>query len=218
MCPSQGICRAESVRTHAACRNCTTSHTSLESFLKKKGTDNELYIKIKQNCTPCLDLLTRLVDNRQGDQTSPPFADIVLDIYFQFGKGNIASRYLAPETVPAPRPGDQAHARMILEELGLTCYVFNPSSEKCLYLEDMIYCQRHTPIMSLHALDELMRAVTRRRKRKHTDIRPYVKRIKQQIKQHEQASCRDKDGNVDKDRPLRIRYNSWVRKLGTNAL
>ena len=91
-CPESGICRAQSVRTHSACRNCAVSNVSLAAYLARYGTNKEKYQKIMMHHTVCGDLLTRVIESFQGSHDNPDFEKIVLILYAMFGKGNIASR------------------------------------------------------------------------------------------------------------------------------
>lgn len=224
-CPSSGICRAESIRTHGPCRNCALSNISLKTFLANIGSNNELLDKIRQTCPKCVDLLQRLIDGRDQPGTQPgniDVSDIVLDIYAQFGDGNIARMYLTNQGVAAPRPADQAHARMILEALGLTCYLFNPESVKCQYIEDLIYCKRHTPVLTLRALDKLFVKHTKfakrlihgpdtqhdqMKKRKHAELSRGIAQIKTAVLKHEKSIAQPKDI------ALRKQFNRWLKKL-----
>lgn len=207
-CPINGICRAQSVRTHEACRNCALSNISLEEFIQSQGTMSELRTKIPPEC---LDLLERLVDNRNKNQENPPFVDIVLDIYATFGKGCVDNLYLSKIPLQAPRPGDSAHARMILETLNLTCYEFNPESDKCKYIEDLIYCKRHTRVLTLPALNmEFQKFISPKEciKRKYKELKPYFKEIKNKIRKHESQLL-----NSKRDNTLRKRFNQMLIRL-----
>ena len=210
-CPISGICRAQSVRTHTACKNCAVSSISLLSFLRKQGTNKELYEKITKHCNVCMDLLTRSIECLNESHDDPNFEKIVLLLYKIYGHGNVSQRYIAV-TPAAPRPSDMAHARMILEELGLTCYPFNSNSEVCMYVEDLIYCKRHTPILSVNALTKICKKyerVRRNRKRKQGDIN--ISRIKSLILQHEKQF--KKDNPKFKEIPLRKKFNSWLENI-----
>jgi hypothetical protein len=227
-CPTSGICRAQSVRTQEPCKNCALTTTSLKEFIRHQGTDAAIYTNMKSQCSVCLDLLTRLVDARQGKQHAPCFEEIVLDIYHMFGQGNVAQLYLT-QPIVAPRPGDEAHARMILEELGLSCYAFNNNTEKCQYVEDIIYCKRHTPILSVNKLNKMCMKYeqSRNRKRKNGEISKLsISHIKLAILDHESQIKRerhewpDKHGNPHsatkfKELALRKRFNKWLRKMTT---
>ena len=217
-CPKSGICRAQSVRNHSACRNCALSETSLQTFLVQRGTSQALFANIATNCAVCLDLLARVVDSFGGVQNEPDFEKVVLALYHAYGKGNIAPRYLG-NTLEAPRPGDDAHARMILEELGLTCYRFNSDTDKCQYVEDLIYCKRHTPILSVNILNKMCAKYerSRSRKRKYPSTLT-ITEIKTAILDHEEQFEKQngKDGKF-KEIALRKRFNTWLRKLGTNS-
>lgn len=213
-CPTSGVCQAESVRTHGPCRNCALSPISLQQYLAGRGTNQELAHKIQENCTECVDLWSRLVEARNAAYTNPPVAKIVLDIYHGFGKGDVAQLYLGTG-VRAPRPQDQAHARMILEELGLTCYTFNKSSDRCSYVEDLIYCRRHTPILSIHRLRQMCakydkQKLKRERNGKVRHNKQHLLEIKEAIVSHEkkvQATDPTYRENV-----LRRRFNAWLRQ------
>lgn len=238
-CPTSGICKAQSVRTHEACRNCALTSVSLASLISKRGTDAEIYQQIKRDCPVCLDLLARLVDARHtthASQDAPPFAELALDIYHAFGNGNISQRYLG-NALKAPRPGDEAHARMILEELGLTCYAFNPESDKCHYIEDYIYCKRHTPILTVQKLHQMCAKYEQQhgrhsrhpshlpnpnhnRKRKHVDSSAIasiasvsIANIKNSILEHEAQIKRAQRLTKYKELGLRKRFNAWLRKI-----
>jgi hypothetical protein len=182
--------------------------------MRAQGTNDEIYQRVKERCGMCLDLLARLVDARGGNHAEPCFHKLVLDVYALFGNGNIAERYLG--TPPdSPRPGDEAHARMLLEELRLTCYAFNPNTDKCRYIEDLIYCKRHTPILSVQKLIRMCTKYERAKKRKHPEAASVsITHIKNAILAHESnlASCRGKD-SVCKDLALRKRFNAWLRKI-----
>lgn len=210
-CPTSGVCKAQSVRNHSACRNCALSDISLHDFLQKLGTSKDLFEKIKKNCNMCLDLLARVVDSYQGSQDQPDFEKVVLILYHTYGDGNIAPRYLG-SPLKAPRPGDEAHARMILEELNLTCYKFNNDTEKCQYVEDLIYCKRHTPILSINMLHKMCAKYerSRRRKRKFPSTLT-ITEIKHAILEHENQFKKSK-ANF-KELALRKRFNAWLRKL-----
>lgn len=211
-CPSSGICRAESIRTHTACKNCAISNVSLATILKQKGTSHDLYNKINQNCNVCMDLLTRLIDSLHEPHNNPDFEKVVLLVYKLYGHGNVSDRYINA-TPAAPRPTDPAHARMILEELGLTCYDFNSNTTKCIYIEDIIYCKRHTPVLTVNALDKLCkkyeRAQRRRKRKRNSTIT--ISSIKSSILQHERNLK-----NINerfKEIPLRKRFNAWLEHL-----
>jgi hypothetical protein len=212
-CPKTGVCKAQSVRNQSACRNCALSEISLHGYLAKRGTSTSLFDKIKENCSVCLDLLTRVVDSYQGIQEEPDFEKVVLTIYHTYGNGNVAPRYIG-KPIEAPRPGDEAHARMILEELGLTCYTFNANTDKCQYVEDLIYCKRHTPILSINRLNKMCQRFekNRHRKRKFPSTFNFAE-IKNAILEHE--SHFNTSNHTFKDIPLRKRFNSWLRKLKT---
>lgn len=192
-CPATGICRAESVRNHSACRNCAQSDVSLCDYLSKRGTNAAILETIPERC---LDLLTRIVDSFCGDQASPDFEKVALMIYMAYGLGNVANRYLGchsadtsnnsnsgnnssnssnypsnsknkqKPTIQSPVFSDPTHARMILSCLGLTCYKFDNNSSTCRYIEDIIYCKRHTPILSVHMLKNLFQQYEKDRSRK----------------------------------------------------
>ena len=216
-CPMSGICKAQSIRTHEACKNCALTNESLEDAIAKQGTDRELKQKIVENCPECVDLLTRLVDARKGTQDAPCFHEIVLDIYHLFGGGNIAPRYLG-KALQAPRPQDEAHARMIMEEVGFTCYQFNRESEKCFYVEDYVYCKRHTPVFTMAKLKKCFTKFERmtNRKRKHNVGKGSyisISDIKEKILKHEK-SMQEKFNVVKfKEIPLRKRFNKWLKHM-----
>jgi hypothetical protein len=215
-CPKSGICRAQSIRNHSACRNCALSDTSLQAFLRHQGTPAQLFEKLQKNCHVCLDLLTRVVDSCQEDQDqeAPDFEKVALILYHYYGKGNVAPRYLG-QALKAPRPGDQAHARMILEELHLTCYAFNFNTEKCQYIEDLVYCKRHTPILSPNQLNKMCAKYERSRNRKRKYPSPVtISQIKEAILEHE-SQFQEVDSKF-KEIALRKRFNAWLRKLSTN--
>jgi hypothetical protein len=204
-CPEHGICRAQSIRTHEACRNCALSKISLKTFIQKQGTPIELLQKIPEEC---LDLFERLVQQRDGNQESPPFEQIILDIYFIFGKGHIAPIY-QPKTEFKIRPGDHVHARLIMDGLKLTCHQFNKASLTCQYIEDLIYCKRHSHIYTISALNaSFKRFISPRQciKRKHKDVRRHLKKIKQDILNHESIQS-------EKDNYLRKQYNEWLQRF-----
>lgn len=217
-CPKSGICRAQSVRNHSACRNCALSEVSLGGFLAKLGTSQELFAKVKTNCKVCMDLLARTVDSYGGEQDRPDFEKVALVLYCTYGKGNVAPRYLG-KVLGAPRPGDGAHARMILEELNLTCYAFNNDSDKCQYVEDLVYCKRHTPILSVNMLNRMCSRYERSqsRKRKYPSTLT-ISEIKQAILEHESQFKRDSNVNgkngKHREIALRKRFNTWLRKMG----
>lgn len=211
LCPKSGICRAQSIRNHSACRNCALSDISLHDYITDLGTPEDLFMKIKQNCKPCLDLLTRVIDSYNGDQSNPNFEKIVFILFHFFGNGNISPKYLG-KPLAAPRPSDAAHARMILEELKLTCYEFNADTDICEYIEDIIYCKRHTPILSVNVLNKMCTKYERNRNRKRkypTSLT--ITDIKQCILNHEKNK-RQKNPKF-KEIPLRKRFNNWLRKL-----
>lgn len=223
MCPKSGICRAQSIRTESACRNCALSSVSLQHYLHILGPSDKLLQKIHANCPMCLDLLTRTIDSFGGDHHHPDFEKVVLALYHQYGGGNIAARYLG-QPILAPHPGDQTHARMILEELHLTCYQFNFSTEQCRHIEDLIYCKRHTPILTLTHLNELCQLYeyqshkdSKRAKRVKRPKRHHLHHltklslhdIKEAIREHEQKVSRDPRF---KEIALRKRFNSWLKK------
>lgn len=211
-CPISGICRAQSVRTHTACKNCAVSKVSLATLLRKKGTNQELYEKINKQCNVCMDLLTRTIECLGESHENPDFEKVVLLLYKIYGHGNVADMY-AKGTPAAPRPTDQAHARMILEELGLTCYDFNTNTEACTYIEDTIYCKRHTPILSVNALAKLCKKyerAQRRRKRKRNTMS--ISAIKARIIEHERQVKKKQRSNF-KELPLRKKFNAWLEHL-----
>ena len=218
-CPKSGICRAQSIRNHSACRNCALSDTSLQAFLCHQGTSAQLFDKLQKNCHVCLDLLTRVVDSCQEEdaqeaQDAPNFEKVALTLYHYYGKGNVAPRYLG-QALKAPRPGDQAHARMILEELHLTCYAFNFNTEKCQYIEDLVYCKRHTPILSPNQLNKMCAKYERGRNRKRKYPSPVtISQIKEAILEHE-SKFQESDSKF-KEIALRKRFNAWLRKVSTN--
>lgn len=185
-CPKSSVCRAKSVRNHSACRNCALSDTSLQDYLVTAvGSSSTIFDKIRQRAPVCLDLLARTVDSVGGSQAEPDFEKVVLMLYHTYGHGNVADMYLG-KALSAPRPGDSAHARMILEEMGLTCYAFNHDTDKCQYVEDLIYCKRHTPILSVPMLIRMCTKYerARRNKRKYPNA-PTIVDIKNAILTHE---------------------------------
>ena len=212
-CPVHGICKAESIRTHDACKNCAISTISLKSYLMKLGNSKSLYERINKNCNECMDLLTRIIScithNKEYD-----FEYVVLFIYKYFAKGNVANRYVDCQ-LKAPRPSDPAHARMILEELGLTCYYFNNTSLKCMYVEDLIFCKRHTPILSIHALQNMFKKYERSKRRKRKSASISISNIKKQILDHEKKLKKNKNNNYKKDIFLRQNFNTWLGKLSS---
>ena len=212
-CPVHGICKAESIRTHDACKNCAISTMSLKSYLMKLGSTQTLYERINKNCNECMDLLTRIIScithSKEYD-----FENVVLFIYKYFGHGNVANRYIDCE-LKAPRPSDPAHARMILEELGLTCYHFNNTSLKCMYVEDLIFCKRHTPILSIHALQNMFKKYERSKRRKRKSASISISNIKKQILDHEKKLKKNKNNNYKKDIFLRQNFNTWLGKLSS---
>jgi hypothetical protein len=214
-CPDSGICRAQSVRTHSACRNCAVSNMSLTEYLGRYGTNKEKYQNIMVKHVVCGDLLTRVIESFQGSHGDPNFEKIVLILYAMFGNGNIASRYLGTP-LTAPRPQDQAHARMILEAFDLTCYAFNNESVKCMYIEDIIYCKRHTPVLTPWKLSQLCNAYTRKRKRHQKHKQPFsaandITSIKQSIQTHEKQFQKQSPGF--KEIALRKMFNTWLKTL-----
>lgn len=214
-CPESGICRAQSVRTHSACRNCAVSSVSLASYLGRYGTNKEKYQKIMIHHSVCGDLLTRVIDSFQGNHDNPDFEKIVLILYAMFGKGNVASRYVG-DPLTAPRPQDQAHARMILEAFDLTCYAFNNESLKCMYIEDIIYCKRHTPVLTPWKLSQLCNAFLRKRKRHQKRKQPFstsnnISSIKHAIIAHEKQFQKQSPGF--KEIALRKMFNTWLKSL-----
>ena len=107
---------------------------------------------------------------------------------------------------------------MILEELGLTCYAFNADTDKCQYVEDLIYCKRHTPILSVNMLNKMCAKYERSRSRKRKFPSTLtVTEIKHAILEHESQFKKSTDqGNKYKEFALRKRFNTWLRKLGNS--
>lgn len=198
MCPTSGICRAMSVRTRSPCRNCAHTNVSLQTHLSRIGTPKELLRHVHDTCSECVDLLERLIDARQADQSNPPWSNIVLDIYALFGGGNVSDTYLASKPLTGKRPGDTAHARLLLETLNLTCRKFNVGSQSCVYLEDILYCKRHIPALTMYKLESMIRKY---RKRKCS-----LKEIRTAILDHEKRQ------KIPKDIPLRKRFNQELPK------
>ena len=167
--------------------------------------------------TVCGDLLTRVIECFQGNHDDPDFEKIVLILYTIFGKGNnIASRYLGTP-LTSPRPQDQAHARMILEAFDLTCYAFNKESVKCMYIEDLIYCKRHTPVLTPWKLSQLCNAYVRKMKRHRKRKQPFsssnnITSIKHAIIAHERQFQNQSPGF--KEIALRKMFNTWLKSLG----
>ena len=164
-CDVQQICRAQSIRTHDACKNCAITPISLKTFIEKQGSRDDLYQLINKQCNNCMDLLTRII-SCIGTQKNYSFEKVVLFIYKQFGDGNVSDRYIHGE-LENTLPSDGYHARMILEKLNLTCYKFDQNhSDMFTNIEDLIYCTRHTPILSVRTLKNIFKRYERNQRRK----------------------------------------------------
>lgn len=151
VCGKTAICKAQRVRTMGACRNCAVYSLRNAVAPKKSRLDDLL-----SQSTACKDLYTRLCANK-SDQDA-----WLIDIYVHFAGGCVADVYTGKKV--EPKHDDLVHAKQLFGAVGLTCLMFNnmsPSHATFRFIEDLLFCKRHKPVLTSWGLKKMCQAVCR---------------------------------------------------------
>ena len=151
VCGKTAICKAQRVRTMGACRNCAVYSLRNAVAPKKNRLDDLL-----AQSPGCKDLYTRLSANK-SDQES-----WLIDIYVHLAGGSVADVYAGKK--PEPKHDDLLHAKQLFNAVGLTCLRFNnmsPSHASFRFIEDLLFCKRHKPLLTSWGLKKMCQAVYR---------------------------------------------------------
>jgi|LakMenEpi03Aug12_release.lakeMendotaPanAssembly.Ray.scaffolds.fasta_scaffold16467_5 hypothetical protein len=151
VCSKTAICKAQRVRTMGACRNCAVYSLRNAVAPKKSRLDALL-----SQSPGCKDLYARLCHNK-----SDPDAWLI-DIYVYFAGGCVADVYTGKKV--EPKLDDLAHAKQLFSVVGLTCLMFNnmsPSHASFRFIEDLLFCKRHKPVLTSWGLKKMCQAVCR---------------------------------------------------------
>ena len=151
VCGKTAICKAQRVRTMGACRNCAVYSLRNAVAPKKSRLDDLL-----SQSPACKDLYTRLCGNK-SDQDA-----WLIDIYVHFAGGCVADVYAGKKV--EPKHDDLVHAKQLFSAVGLTCLKFNnmsPSHATFRFIEDLLFCKRHKPVLTSWGLKKMCQAVCR---------------------------------------------------------
>ena len=151
VCGKTAICKAQRVRTMGACRNCAVYSLRNAVAPKKARLDDLL-----SQSPACKDLYTRLCGNK-SDQDA-----WLIDIYVHFAGGCVADVYAGKKV--EPKHDDLVHAKQLFGAVGLTCLKFNnmsPSHATFRFIEDLLFCKRHKPVLTSWGLKKMCQAVCR---------------------------------------------------------